>query len=87
MCLFDKFLLEDLKEFKTGSESIYDLQLRYADIWKIIVNRTKEKFNLLKLFLDYNIIDDENYNELFARVEYDFKYACLYIMGLIPHLE
>lgn len=87
MCLFDKILMQDIKEFKLGTDNIYDLQFRYTNIRKIIKNRTKEKFNLLKLFLEYHIIDDEIYKELFARVEYDFKYACLYIMGLIPHLE
>lgn len=87
MCLFDKILMQDLKEFKLGADNIYNLQFRYSEIVKIVKNRTKEKFNLLKLFLEYHIIDDETYKELFARVEYDFKYACLYIMGLIPHLE
>ena len=85
--MYDKFLLEDLRSFKTGSESIYDLQLRYADISKIIVNRTKEKLNLLNLFLDYNLIDVELYNDLFERVKRDYKYAFLYLRGLASHLE
>lgn len=87
MYLFDKYLLEDLKNFKTGSENIYDLQYRYVNIRKIIKNRTNEKLNLIKLFLDYKIIDTKFYNELFERVQNDYRYACLYIMGLIPHLE
>lgn len=85
--MFDKHLLQDLKDFKTGSESIYDLQYRYLDIRKIVKNRTKEKLNLLKLFLDYNIIDINFYNELFERVQSDYRNSYLYIMGLIPHLE
>lgn len=87
MYLFDKHLLQDLKDFKTGSESIYDLQYRYSNIRKIVKNRTKEKLNLLKLFLDYNIIDINFYNELFERVQSDYKNSILYIMGLAPHLE
>lgn len=87
MYLFDKHLLQDLKDFKTGSESIYDLHYRYLDIRKIVKNRTKEKLNLLKLFLDYNIIDINFYNELFERVQSDYKNSILYIMGLAPHLE
>lgn len=87
MYLFDKHLLQDLKDFKTGSESIYDLQYRYSNIRKIVKNRTKEKLNLLKLFLDYNIIDINFYNELFERVQSDYKNSILYIVGLIPHLE
>ena len=85
--MFDKFLLEDLRYFKTGSENIYDLQNRYVNIKKIIVNRTKEKQNMLKLFLDYKIIDTKFYNELFERVQSDYRCAYLYIMGLIPNLE
>lgn len=87
MYLFDKHLLQDLKDFKTGSESIYDLQYRYANIRKIIKNRTKEKLNLLKLFLDYKIINTDDYNELFNRVQSDYKISYLYIMGFIPTLE
>lgn len=85
--MFDKFLLEDLKKFKTGSENIYDLQYRYTNIRKIIKNRTKEKLNLLKLFLDYKIISADDYNELFNRVQSDYKISHLYIMGFIPSLE
>ena len=87
MYLFDKILMQDLKEFKAGSDNIYDLQFRYANIRKIIVNRTKEKFNLLNLFLDYKIIDEEYYNELLERVQIDYRYAYLYLMGIITHLE
>lgn len=87
MYLFDKLLLEDLKKFKTGSENIYDLQYRYAIIKKIIKNRTNEKLNLIKLFLDYKIINTDDYNELFNRVQSDCKISYLYIMGLIPYLE
>ena len=85
--LFDKFLLEDLKEFKLGADNIYDLQFRYANIRKIIKNRTKEKMNLLKLFLDYKIINTDDYNELFNRIQSDYKISYLYIMGFIPSLE
>lgn len=85
--MYDKFLLEDLKDFKVGADNIYNLQFRNSEIIKIVKNRTKEKLNLLKLFLDYQIIDSYIYKELFARVEYDYKYACLYIVGLINNLE
>lgn len=85
--MFDKFLLEDLKEFKLGADNIYDLQFRYANIRKIIKNRTKEKMNLLKLFLDYKIINTDDYNELFNRIQSDYKISYLYIMGFIPSLE
>ena len=54
---------------------------------KIIANRTKEKMNLLKLLLDYKIINADDYNELFDRVQSDYKISYLYIMGLIPYLE
>ena len=87
MFLFDKILIQDLKEFKLGADNIYDLQYRYANIRKNIKNRTKEKLNLLKLFLDYKIINTDDYNELFNRVQSDYKNSILYIMGLAPHLE
>ena len=87
MFLFDKILMQDLKDFKVGADNIYDLQYRYANIRKIIKNRTKEKMNLLKLFLDYKIINADDYNELFNRVQSDYKISYLYIMGFIPNLE
>lgn len=87
MYLFDKILMQDLKDFKLGADNIYDLQYRYANIKKIIKNRTKEKMNLLKLFLDYKIINADDYNELFNRVQSDYKISHLYIMGFIPSLE
>ncbi len=85
--LFDKILMQDLKDFKLGVNNIYNLQFRYSEIIKVVKNRTQEKLNLLKLFLEYQIINKENYQELNARVEYDYKYAYLYIMGLIQNLE
>ena len=85
--MFDKSLKQDLQQFKLGSDNIYDLKLRYIEIKKIISNRTKEKYNLLKLFLDYHVIDYYTYQELCARVKYDYKIAFRYIMGLIPNLE
>ena len=78
--LFDKILMQDLKDFKLGVNNIYNLQFRYSEIIKVVKNRTQEKLNLLKLFLEYQIINKENYQELNARVEYDYQYACLYIM-------
>ena len=72
--------MQDLKDFKIGVDNIYNLQFRYSEIIKVVKNRTQEKLNLLKLFLEYQIINKENYQELNARVEYDYQYACLYIM-------
>lgn len=85
--MFDRCLLEDLKEFKYGSDSIYELESRYENIRKIVVNRTKEKINLLKLWLSYKIINDDMYNELMQRVESDYKISNLYIIGFITELE
>ena len=79
--------MQDLKDFKIGVDNIYNLQFRYSEIIRVVKNRIQEKLNLLKLFLEYQIINKENYQELNARVEYDYKYACLYIMGLIQKLE
>ena len=72
--------MQDLKDFKIGVDNIYNLQFRYSEIIRVVKNRTQEKLNLLKLFLEYQIINEENYQELKARGEYDYKYACLYIM-------
>ena len=85
--MFDKILMQDLKDFKIGVDNIYNLQFRYSEIIKVVKNRTQEKLNLLKLFLEYQIINKENYQELNARVEYDYKYACLYIMGSPSRLQ
>lgn len=85
--MYDKILLEDLKDFKRGSENIYDLQFKYAEIRKIIANRTNEKVNLLKLFLYYEIIDADCYDELLERIRSDYKYSQLYLMGYIQNLE
>ena len=85
--MFDKILMQDLKDFKQGADNIYNLQFRYVEIIKIVKNRTKEKTNLIKLFLEYSIINEEMHKELLARVEYDYRYAYLYIRGLIQNLE
>lgn len=85
--MFDRCLLEDLKEFKRGSDNIYELESRYEDIRKIIVNRTKEKINLLKLLLSYNIINSDIYSELMERVKSDYETSNLYIIGFVTDLE
>ena len=85
--MFDRCLLEDLKDFKRGSDNIYELENRYEDIRKIIVNRTKEKINLLRLWLSYKIINDDMYNELIQRVKIDYETSCLYVLGFVTELE
>lgn len=85
--MFDRCLLEDLKDFKRGSESIDELESRYENVRKIVLNRTKEKINLLKLWLSHKIINDDIYNELMQRVESDYKISNLYIIGFITELE
>lgn len=81
--MYDVCLMNDLKEFKRGSDNIYELQFRYETIYKIIKNRTLEKVNLLKLLLSEKIIDDEFYEELSERVRSDYNISHLYLMGLV----
>lgn len=85
--MYDKILMQDVIDFKRGSDNIYDLQYRYKWIAKIIKNRTKEKINILKMYLDSNTITQEEYNEYFERAKNDYKMSALYVMGLISHLE
>lgn len=81
--MYDVCLMEDLKEFKKGSDNIYELRFRYETIYKIIKNRTIEKVNILKLLLSEKIIDDEFYAELSERVRSDYNTSHLYLMGLV----
>lgn len=81
--MYDLSLMEDLKEFKRGSESIYELRFRYNNIFRIIKNRTIEKLNVLELLLSEKIIDDEFYEELSERVKSDYNTSHLYLMGLV----
>lgn len=81
--MYDRYLLEDLKGFKQGSDNIYELQYRYETIYKIIRNRTLEKVNILKYLLSNNFIDRELYNELLNRAKSDYKKSHLYLIGLI----
>ena len=79
--MYDVILLENLKSFKTGADNIYELQNRYRDIIKIIKNRTKDKLYLLKLMLDYNIVNSNIYIELLQRVKSDYRLSFLYLIG------
>lgn len=81
--MYDVCLMNDLKEFKKGSDNIYELQYRYETIYKIIRNRTIEKVNILKLLLSEKIIDEEFYTELSNRVRSDYNTSRLYLMGLV----
>lgn len=81
--MYDVCLMEDLKEFKRGSDNIYELQYRYETIYKIIKNRTIEKVNILKLLLSHKIIDEEFYTELSERVKSDYNTSHLYLLGLV----
>lgn len=81
--MYDVCLMNDLKEFKKGSDNIYELQFRYETIYKIIRNRTREKVNILKLLLSHNIIDEEFYTELSERVRSDYNTSHLYLLGLV----
>lgn len=80
--MYDLSLKEDLKEFKRGSESIYELRFRYNNIFRIIKNRTIEKLNVLELLLSNKIIDEEFYAELSERVKSDYNTSHLYLIGL-----
>lgn len=81
--MYDLCLLEDLKEFKQGSENIYDLQYRYRNMVKIIKNRTKEKVNILRYLLSNNFIDIEFYSELLNRTKSDYKKSLLFVFGIV----
>lgn len=49
MLMYDKILMQDVVNFKRGSDNIYELQNRYKWIGKVIQNRTKDKINILKM--------------------------------------
>lgn len=87
MLMFDKVLMQDVIDFKRGSDNIYDLQYRYTRIAKIIRNRTKEKINILNMLMDNNQISNEKYNDYYKRVQNDYKISALYVMGFITDLE
>ena len=85
--MYDKSLMQDLKEFKIGAYTIDDIQYRYENINKIVKNRTKEKMDFLKYMIEINVINNELYEELVSRVESDYKISNLYIMGMISELD
>lgn len=85
--MYDKILMQDVVDFKRGSDNIYDLQYRYMWIGKVIKNRTKEKIDILKMYLENNAITQEQYDEYYARAKSDYKMSALYVMGLITDLE
>ena len=85
--MYDKILMQDVIDFKRGSDNIYDIQYRYKWIAKVIKNRTKEKIDILKMYLGNNTITQEEYDEYFERAKSDYKTSFLYVMGLITDIE
>lgn len=81
--MYDISLIEDVKEFKNGSDNIYELRNRYQTICKVIKNRTKEKLDILYFLLHHKIIDKKVYDELLGRVKSDCKISFLYLMGMV----
>lgn len=82
--MYDLSLMEDLKEFKRGSKSIYELRFRYNNIFRIIKNRTIEKLNVLELLLsnkskwlfiliDFYVLSS---NDFILSSSLDFKLYC-----------
>lgn len=81
--MFDLKLLEDVRTFKTGSDNIFELEERYAEIKKIIKNRTKEKIIFLNYVLESNIVDYDTYRKFLKIALSDYKESKLIIAGLI----
>ena len=81
--MFDKILMQDLKDFKIGVDNIYNLQFRYSEIIRVVKNRTQEKLNLLKLFLGYhphvfnNILQKFNLSQKNRGLTVSYKYGTL----------
>jgi hypothetical protein len=85
--MYDRLLCEDLKNFKTGAENVYEVKYRYDYINKVIANRTKEKMYFLNYILKHHIIDCDYYKELLNIVKFDYRMSKLYVLGLISEYE
>ena len=81
--MFDLKLLEDVRTFKIGSDNIFELEERYAEIKKIIKNRTKEKIIFLNYVLESNIVDYDTYRKFLKIALSDYKESKLIIASLI----
>ena len=60
--MYDKMLMQDVRDFKTGADNIYETAYRYVTIKKIIKNRTKDKKWMVGTLLANNLIDQKFYN-------------------------
>ncbi len=85
--MYDIELKKELLEFKVGSDTIEDLQYRYEQIIKIIINRTKEKKYFLDMMLANNIINQKQYKQYMDITNNDYTICKLYLQGLITEYE
>ena len=81
--MYDKMLETDIKEYRKNITNTVYTQPYFADIKKILNNRTNDKLYFLKYLLTNNLIENNLYDELFQRVKSDYNLAYKCAMGLI----
>lgn len=79
--MYDVDLLEDLKEYKKGLDNIYEYEYMYKLAQKVIKCRTKDKIYILDMLLTASLIDKAVYEELYNRVQSDYRRSYKYLFG------
>lgn len=79
--MYDEMLRQDLISYKASITNINDIPQLTKDINKILNRRTNDKIFFIKMLLTDNIIGKTLYDELYSRIQNDYKKASLYIRG------
>lgn len=79
--MYDKELYNDLISYKASITNINDILELTKQINKIINCRTRDKMYFIKILLADNVIGKALYDELYMRIQNDYKRAHLYIRG------
>ena len=85
--MYDKMLMQDILDFKTGADNIYEMKYRYANIQKSIKRRTYDKKWFAEYLMVNNLINLKIYNELIRRVKSDYTKSLQFVMGFITKEE
>lgn len=85
--MFDRVLLEEIRDFRKGIDNIYVLKYKHNEINKIIENRTKDKIWFIQNMGAKVIADSHQYKNFMQMIKSDYIRSKLYINGLVSIKE
>ena len=73
--MYDKMLETDIKEYRKNITNTVYTQPYFADIKKILNNRTNDKLYFLNYLFTNNLIEAELFEDLYEKVKEDYNTA------------